>query len=321
MAPSSPHASAPLPASIGPYRVLRRLGVGGMAEVFLAIAYGASGFEKQVAIKIPLPRVREDGRLLRLLIEEARLGARLQHRNLVQVHDLGVADGVYYVRMDYVDGADLHTLTRRERPSPGLALLIAEELALALEYVHDVRDDEGRPLGLVHRDVSPSNILLSRHGELKLADFGIAKATMLADNTLADGRRGKYAYMSPEQVERRSLTAQSDQFALGVTLVELLIGRRPFEGATPLATMENIRAAAPPPLPQLTPEVRAVALRCLSQRPEDRFPSAAELREALAACRRAYPASTSDLARWVRAHVGEPGLRRKPITETDQELR
>ena len=190
-----------------------------MAEVFLAVAYGASGFEKRVAIKTLRPELEGSGELERLLIEEARLGARLAHRNLVGVHELGVAEGRYYVRMDHVDGADLAWLLGRERPPAELSLWIAGELALALDCVHAATDDEGRPLGLVHRDVSPSNVLLSRRGEVFLGDFGIAKATLLQDVTRAGVRKGKYAYMSPEQVSGKPLGPASDLFGLGVLLV------------------------------------------------------------------------------------------------------
>jgi len=291
--------------TLGPYRLLRRIGAGGMAEVFLAVAFGASGFEKRVALKVLQPQLRDNAKLLRLLIEEARLGARLQHRNLVQIHDLALADGVYYVRMDYVEGADLGTLLAEgHRPSPGLALLIAEEVVLALAYLHAAADEADRPLGLVHRDVSPTNILLSRAGEVKLGDLGIVKATMLADVTQANEVKGKYAYLSPEQVASRPLTAASDQFALGVTLMELLCGRRPYEGKSPLETMDLIRAAAPPRLPGLDRDLRKLLLRCLARRPEDRFPDDEALGTAIARCRRKRGSSPSELARWVREGVG-----------------
>jgi serine/threonine-protein kinase len=297
------HHSVPrLPRSLGAYRLLRRIGSGGMAEVYLALAYGASGFEKKVAIKAMLPEMRDNATLQRILIEEAKLGARLQHRNLVQVHDLGVAEGTYFLRMDYVDGADLRTLLHLERPERGLALLIAEEVVLAMEYLHQARDDDGRPLGLVHRDVSPGNVLLSRAGEVKLSDFGITKATMLADVTQANVLKGKYAYMSPEQVSGRSLTAQSDQFGLGIMLAEMLSGRRPYDGETPLATMELIRAAAPPDLAELDPDLRPLILRCLAADPGRRFESDDALRAAISTCRGLRPAVHGDLARWVAAH-------------------
>jgi serine/threonine-protein kinase len=285
--------------TVGPYRLIRRIGAGGMAEVFLAVAYGASGFEKRVAIKTLLPQLRDNGRLQRLLIEEARLGAHLQHANLVQVHELGVADGIYYVRMDFVDGADLKTLVQRELPPPGLALLVAEQVVLALAYLHTAEDPRGRPLGLVHRDVSPSNILVSRAGEVKLADFGVAKATLLADVTQVNVLKGKYAYLSPEQVAGERLDARSDQFGLGVTMTELLRGRRPYEGENPLETMEQIRAAEPPDLGGLPRDLRRLVSRCLARDPEDRFEDDEALRQAIEACRHKRPAAPKDLARWV----------------------
>ncbi len=290
-----------MPSQIGPYRLVRRLGQGGMAEVYLAVVYGASGFEKRVAIKTLLQELHGYGEFERILIEEAKLGARLQHRNLVQVHDLGLDNGIYYVRMDYVDGADLGTLMKKERPSPELALLIAEEVAMALDYVHRFADDLGRPLGLVHRDVSPSNILLSRAGEVKLADFGIAKATRLAEITRGNVRKGKYAYMSPEQVEGEAVTHQSDQFALGVTLMELCLGRRPYDGETVLDTMDKIRQTAPPDVTGLGKALQALIRCCLSKDPLDRFPSADELRQAITYARRYLPAvAHKDLGAWVR---------------------
>ena len=293
-------ASEGLIEQLGPYRLLRRLGRGGMAEVFLAVGYGASGFEKHVAVKRLLPELAGTGELEHLLISEARLGARLRHRNLVQVLGLGIDAGVYYVVLEWIDGTDVETLARHRPLSPALALLIAEEVALALDYLHRARDDAGRPLGLVHRDVSPSNVLISREGEVKLGDLGVAKATLLADVTRGNLRKGKYAYMSPEQVNGEALTAASDQFGLGVMLYELVCGRRPFDGDTVLATMENIRRAEPD-LDAVPADVRGVLARCLAARPEARYPSAEALRSAIAAVRRDLPAAAlPDLAAWVR---------------------
>jgi serine/threonine-protein kinase len=285
---------------IGPYRIIRKLGQGGMAQVFLAVAFGASGFEKRVALKLLLPELEHSAELVHALIEEARLGAQLTHQNLVQVHQLGVAEGRYYVVMDFVDGQDLATLARRGPPPPELALLVGEELARALDYVHRVSDGAGRPLGLVHRDVSPSNVLCSRAGEVRLGDFGVAKATLLADITRGNVRKGKYAYMSPEQVAGEPLTSASDQFSLGVTLYELLAGHRPFDGEGVHDTMEKVRRAEPPDGAVLPPPARALVLRCLSKDPAARFASAEELRRALAEARRAFPeAGEPALGKWV----------------------
>jgi eukaryotic-like serine/threonine-protein kinase len=283
---------------LGPYKLVRRIGHGGMAEVYMAVRYGASGFEKRFALKTLLPELRGMGTYERLLIEEAKLGARLDHRNLVRVHDLGV----YYACMDYVDGADLDSTMRRARPRAELALLIAEEMCLALEHVHTATDDSGRPLGIVHRDVSPSNVLLSRAGEVKLADFGIAKATELEDRTLGNVRKGKYAYMSPEQVRGDPLTLQSDQFGLGVMLVELLAGRRPFDAESVMQTLDNIARADPPAeLELLDAPLAAILGCCLARDPGERYPGAEELRRAIAAVRATMPAvAAPDLGAFVR---------------------
>lgn len=305
-----------LPRQLGQYRLVRRLGHGGMAEVFEARVFGASGFEKRVAIKTLLSEHRGDADLERLLIEEAKLGARLQHRNVVQVHALGVDDGVYFVAMDFVDGVDLgHAMERAEVPVE-LTLLVLEEVATALEHAHALRDDVGRPLGLVHRDVSPSNVLLSRAGEVKLADFGIAKKTKLAETTRASIRRGKYAYMSPEQVMGRALTAASDQFGLGVMLVELLAGERPFDGATPVETMDRIREAALPTFVDWPTDLETIARRCLARDPMERFSTTRELREALGHARDGRRASVTELGGWLEAALDGPAppLRPRPLT-------
>lgn len=291
-----------LPQKVGPYRILRRLGRGGVAEVFLGVAYGASGFERQVAVKVLLPEHRGEAALERALIEEARLGGLLAHRNFVAVHDLGVEDGAYWLRMDFVDGSDLGTLLDRGPLPAPLALFLAAELAQGLAYLHALADAKGRPLGLVHRDVSPSNVLLSREGEVKLADLGIAKATMLQGITRGNVKKGKYAYMSPEQVTGRPLAGASDQFALGITLVEMLTGARPFDGETPMETMDRIREAAPPRLPGVPADVREVVLRCLAKAPRERFPDAHALLAALRAVHDADLASGAErLAQAVRA--------------------
>ena len=285
--------------ALGPYPLVRRLGRGGMAEVWLATAVGASGFARPVAVKTLLPELAGEVALERALLHEARVAGRLAHRNLVAVLGLGVDDGVYYVVLEYVDGGDLATVTRHRRLPLPLVLLVIEELALGLAYVHGARDDRGLPLGLVHRDVSPSNVLVSRAGEVKLADFGIAKATALADRT-GGLRKGKHAYMSPEQLLGEPLTAASDQFALGVTLVELATGARPFDGDTPLATMDNVRAGRLPPLDGLPADVAALARRALAGAAADRFPTMEALRLAVAAARRGLPpVAPPDLAAWL----------------------
>ena len=268
-----------LPRPFGPFMLEKKLGQGGMAEVFRARVFGASGFEKVVVIKTLREELIGTPELERMFLEEARLQARLSHRNLVQAHDLGITDGRPWVRLDFVDGVDLSALPL---PLPAdLARFIGAELALGLHALHLAKDDAGRELGIVHRDVSRKNVLLSRFGEVRLADFGIARATQLREQTRGGVRKGTWAYMSPEQVSGRPLTASSDQFSLATLLVELITGARPFDGPTPLETMDRIREAAPPALEGVSPELVLVLRRALLKDPLVRFPSSRELRAAL----------------------------------------
>lgn len=287
-----------VPEIVGPYRRLERIGLGGMAAVYRARRHGASGFSKEVALKLLLPDHEHDAELQRLLIAEAKLGAAMAHRNLVTVFDLGVDDGRYYAVMELVDGGDLRGLGR---PPEALALFVVEEIASALAYVHGFADDRGRPLGLIHRDISPSNVLVSRGGEVKLADYGIAKATKLAEQTRARIVRGKYAYLSPEQLDGATLSPATDQFALGVTLVELVTGHRPFDGDSPVAIMDRI-CEGQADLAGVPEDLLPLVQRCLLRDPRARYPDLhallVDLRDAR---RRRAPAGTPELAQWVTA--------------------
>jgi len=288
----------------GPYEILRRIGAGGMAEVHLARRFGASGWEKLVAIKRLRAEQRGQPELERLLIAEARLGARFAHSGLVGVHDFGLVDGNYYVCMDYVDGADLAALVARQPLPRPLALLIAEQLAATLAYVHALTDAAGRPLGLVHRDVSPANVLCSRAGEVKLSDFGIAKVTAEHDRTWGRVRKGKYAYMAPEQVSGEPITAAADLFSLAVTVHEFLLGRRPFDGDNPMQLMEAIRDAKladDHDFGDLGPELVALLRSALARDPRRRpAGGAAELARGLQRVRlRHDPVGLLDLATWI----------------------
>jgi len=286
--------------AIGPYQLVRPLGRGGMAEVHLAISHGASGFERRVAIKLLAPELAGEYELERALIHEAVLGGRLHHRNLVSVLGLGVADGAYYVVLEYLDAGDL--AARLDGPlEPALALHVVDEVALGLAHLHAARDARGLPLGIVHRDIGPANVLLSTTGDVKLADFGVAKATALADRTAAGTRKGRYSYMAPEQLAGEPVTAASDQFGLGVLLVELATGRRPFAGETPWALLDAIRGE--PDLDGLTDDLRAIARRALAPIAGDRFASVEELRRALTVARRTRePAGPIELAAWIAGH-------------------
>lgn len=313
-----------VPRRLGPYEILRRLGAGGMAEVYLARRYGAAGWDKLVAIKVLRPEHRERAELERLLISEARLGARFAHPGLIHVHDLGFTEGIYYVCMDYVDGRDLAALIGARQLPRALALLVGEQLAAALAHVHSLEDPSGRPLGLVHRDVSPGNVLVSRTGEVKLSDFGIAKATAEREQTWGRLRLGKYAYMAPEQITGEPLGPAADLFALAVTLHECLLGRRPFVGESHLELMEAIRTAqlgADHDFGDLEPGLAALLRAKLNRDPRARLgEGAAGLARELSALRREHPpVSSLDLAAWVAAvlaDAGDSGVRPEPSFET-----
>jgi serine/threonine-protein kinase len=283
--------------TIGPYQLVRPLGRGGMAEVHLALAHGASGFERHVAIKTLAPELAGDPELERALIREAVLGGALRHRNVVAVLGLGVHEGGYYVVLEYVDGGDLASHLDGTPLPESLALHLVHELALGLAHLHGARDARGLPLHVVHRDVSPANVLVSTTGDVKLGDFGIAKATSLADRTAAGTRKGRYCYMAPEQLAGDPVTAAADQFGLGATLVELVTGARPFTGESPWTLLDQIKAG---PALQLAPDLRAIAMRALAFAAADRYRSIDELRLAVAEAQRARPpAGVVELAAWV----------------------
>lgn len=295
-----------LPPRIGPYRVLSRLGAGGLCEVFLGEAYGASGFVRRVAVKRLHESLSGEAELCRALIREAQLGGLLRHRGLVQIHGLGVEDERYYVVMEWIDGFDLGTLLEAAPPPRPVACAIAGELAAALDYVHRAVDLDDRPLGLVHRDLSASNVLMSREGEVKLTDFGLAKATLLADHSRGDIRKGTYAYMSPEQVAQDAehpLTSASDQFAFGILLAELLTGERPFDRESVMATMQAICDADLTTWPALAelaerePEAAELLATAMARQPSARFAGMAQLRARLRGLGRA--ADLAEVAAWV----------------------
>ncbi len=267
------------------YELLDRIGVGGMAEIFRGKAVAAGGFEKPVAIKRILPHLCQDQRFVRLLIAEAKILSLLRQRNIVQIFDVGLGeDQQYFLVMEFVDGVDLGAIQgaleqRRRRLPLDLVLFIGAELCDALEYAHHAKAPDGTVMRLVHRDVSPSNVLLSRSGEVKLTDFGIAKR---AEEVTTHGAvRGKFSYISPEQARNEPVDARSDVFSLGVLLYEMLLGRRLYSGLADLEALRAVRAAqVPRPRdvdPKLMPEVEELLLAALAREPHQRFASAGEL--------------------------------------------
>jgi serine/threonine protein kinase len=276
----------------GRYRLTQQLGAGGMAVVWRAVVDGPEGFARSVVLKRILPELSQNPRFVKMFLAEARLCALLHHPGIVQVHDLGEVDGEYFLAMEFVDGHDLSNVLRRAtemniKMPPGLACYVALSLAEALAYAHELRDPEGRPLEIVHRDVSPSNVMLTNLGTVKLLDFGIAKAAshVRDERTRTGTLKGKISYMSPEQADGRKIDKRSDVFALGIVLYECLTGARMFRGEDDFETLRLIREAKvfPPSSerPEIDPDIDAVVLKMLARTPEQRQQTCDELAAAL----------------------------------------
>src|SRR5687767_5618617 len=237
---------------IGKYRVVRRLAVGGMAEIYLAEARGIEGFAKYVVLKRILPQYAQSETFVRLFLNEARVSATLDHPNIASVYDIGEVDGVYFFTMEYLHGEDLgHILremvARQTRLPLEHALTIGTGVAAGLHAAHEKRGPEGRPLGIVHRDVSPSNVVVTYDGGVKLCDFGVAKITSQSELTRTGTLKGKVSYMSPEQCNNESLDRRSDVFSLGILLYELTTLTRLFRGDSEAATLKMVLDANVPP--------------------------------------------------------------------------
>jgi serine/threonine-protein kinase len=300
------------------YALETLLGSGGMAEVYRARQHGAEGVARPVALKRIAPALSRDPEFAKLFVAEARIAALLQHPNIVSIVDFDRdADGCLFLAMELVDGADLRTLVgaaraRGERVAPELTAFLVAEVLRALAHAHDFAPD-GKPLGIVHRDVSPHNVLISRAGAVKLADFGIAKATAATGAALSTTIKGKVSYMAPEQARGEVIDARADLFAVGVMLYELLAGERPFDGATESEILARLLMHQHAPLAERAPhaprELVAVAERLMAPRAADRFASAHAAREALTAWR-GYPVDGVGLvAAWARRLLPEPSAR------------
>jgi len=282
--------SAPLPQSVGKYQVLDRLAVGGMAELLKARITGQHGFEKMVALKKILPHLANDSSFVEMFFDEARLTAQLDHPNIVQVFELGTDADTPYIAMQYVDGLDVLGLLRecaraQIRLPPELSAFIARQVLEALDYAHTARDASGRDLGIIHRDISPGNILLSWRGDVKLTDFGIARAIERQHKTEAGTLKGKYGYMAPEQVSGGDLDPRCDVFAVGVVLAEMVMARRLFTAPNDLDVLLMVRDARLDRLQKYAAEfpvdLRVLVVKALARQAGDRWRSAAEFREVL----------------------------------------
>jgi serine/threonine-protein kinase len=301
------------------YRVLERLASGGMAEVFLAESAGIEGFKKQVAIKRVLPALSEKKRFIAMFLDEARLSAHLSHSNVAQVFDIGVGDNAYFIVMEYVDGADLKQIIEFMKKSNRsfaveTACFIASKICEGLTYAHELRATDGQPLHIIHRDMSPPNVLITKHGEVKIVDFGLAKATSQLEKSEAGIIKGKFGYLSPEAAQGKEFDLRTDIFAVGIILWEMLSGRRLFYGETDFATVKQVQEAKIPSLraenPAVPAELERILARALAREPTARYPSARDLGRDLTGFLFKFgrPVTSYDVAEVVRAAVA---LRKK----------
>jgi eukaryotic-like serine/threonine-protein kinase len=269
-------------ARLGKYELIRKLASGGMAEVFLARAAGPMGFEKSCVLKRILPHLAEDDVFVQMFLDEARLAAQLNHPNVVQIFDFGESDGAYFLAMEFIDGPNLRALYRRAaqlgRPLPiAVCAKIISFAAEGLAYAHDFTDPmTGEPMGLIHRDISPDNVLVSRDGAVKVVDFGIAKAANQTHHTRTGALKGKLAYMPPEQLKARVLDRRVDVFSLGMVFYELLTGMRPFDATSEVEIMQAILNEPPVPAAHRRPDVplqlQEILDRALAKDREQRYP-------------------------------------------------
>jgi len=309
------------PIAFGEYELLRRLGRGGMAEVFLAKALTHDGQSRLVALKRMHPSLSEDQGAVDMLVEEARLAMRFEHPNIAATFELGCHDSQYFFIMEYIDGLDLATMVQLgnaagQKLDPTAVAYVMREAARGLHYAHTVPGEDGKPLGIVHRDVSPQNILASRTGAVKVIDFGVAKVGSRMQQTLAGVIKGKYAYMSPEQAGAAKLDARSDVFSLGICAWEMLTGRNLFrpnldgdEAPSPFAILRMVREEPVPSTrgfnPNIPTDLEQIVLRALQRDLGKRWGSAGELADALDAWfgKRAPPFDARAMAGFVRGLV------------------
>ncbi|OGQ17824.1 MAG: hypothetical protein A2138_10635 [Deltaproteobacteria bacterium RBG_16_71_12] len=303
---------------IGRYVLLRRLGRGGMAEVFLARQEGPGDFAKTVVVKRMLPHLVENKRFVEMFLREAKVAARLNHPNVVQIFELGQDGDSYFLAMEFIDGITLHRLAKRawlqRRALPTEVIVRAmADVALGLHHAHTLLDEEGRPAGLVHRDISPDNLMMTRDGITKVLDFGVAKSTAQRGPVTKTGElKGKIPYMSPEQIQGHPVDQRSDLFSLGVTFYWLLAGKRPFDGATEVLTLKRVLDDLPAPPSQVNDRVPAaldrLVLRLLEKDPDRRYASGEQVHDRLLALLGGEGAARAPAARLVAEliEVGDP---------------
>jgi serine/threonine-protein kinase len=305
-------ATEALPRQFGKYTLLRRLAAGGMAEIFLALHRSMAGFEKLIVIKRILPSMNQNKAFIDMLLHEARIAATLSHPNIVQIFDVGQVDGTYFIAMEHIHGEDIQGIVRAMKKKELVEFPLEHTLGIVLgmcaglAYAHDKRDLDGRPLSIVHRDISPRNIVVSFTGDVKIVDFGIAKSGVEPGEDTASGQlKGKAPYMSPEQASGQEIDWRSDVFATGVMLFELTTGRRLFKGASEFETLKLIvDKEYPRPSeikPDYPPALERIVMRALEKTREARYQSAREMQGDLEAFVREerIPVSTVSLTTWM----------------------
>ena len=288
------------PVQFGSYQIMRKIGAGGMAQVFEAQRVGLEGFSRRVALKCILPTMTRDPRFVEMFVNEARLGSQLHHPNIVEIQDFNKVNDIYYIAMEYVEGVDLAEVIHRFRSDnrefpPGLAIDIMLQTLDGLGYAHEATTDDGRPMAIIHRDLKPSNLLLTRRGTIKIADFGIAKAATNAYQTrTSEITKGSLAYMAPEQITREApLSPASDLFSLGAVLFEMLCLRALFDGENmpsimfKVAQVEIERDISD--LEQVYPQFVPILHKALARDVDDRYKNAAEMAADIRALRDAFP--------------------------------
>jgi len=301
------------------YRLLTRIASGGMGSVYLAVQHGAAGFRRVVAVKRAFPHLLEEASFRKLMASEIRLSSLVRHPNVVAVSDVEEDDGELSLVMEYVEGGALAELLKIDEVPLEIGLRIILDAAEGLEAVHTATDEDGRPLRLVHRDVSPQNILVGLDGVTRIADFGIAQGDPTSGSTVSGLLRGKPGYMAPEYIQTSRATPSTDLFALAVVAWELLTHRRLFRGASDVETLERVKAAEVPPpsvlAPGVPPAVDAVILRALAREPGDRFTSARAFGQALEAALLGASriGSRAEVSAHVRRCVGTKLLERRAL--------
>lgn len=298
------------------YRVLERIAAGGMAEVFRAESAGLEGFKKKVAIKRVLPHLAGKKEFIGMFLDEARLSAHLGHSNCVQVFDIGEGDNTFFIVMELVDGADLKGILTHSRNAGRLipteeAVLVCVRICEGLAYAHELKDDRGQPLHIVHRDMSPPNVLITKHGEVKIADFGLAKANSQLENSQPGIIKGKFGYLSPEAARGHTVDARADIFAVGIILWEMLAGRRLFQGNSDLETVKQVQRAEVPDIRRYNPHVPESVVQVLAHAlagdPDERYRSARKLGDDLNEVLFRLPRAVSsfDIAKLVMPAIAE----------------